>query len=590
MVTLLRLTSQRSIAEQYFNLCITRDIRIWEWRGLLSSTFKYLNDVNLSFSIINSYHMKYIIIPSVILSIIAILSLDPKLWMTSDVHHFYFEIMAVVLSTVVAFYCITRSYSLNEKFSLFIGIGFLTIAIVDFLHATLSYNAVGNSPFLRYFIPQTWFAGRTFLGAMLAIAVIKYAHIQTASDFDVKVTADLNRDNNRQREKATETSHKSADKLDSTLLFSLVFSVLAISVVAVSFFTVFPDIVTDNPIHRPYEIPSLILFSVALFYFYKKRLYKTNDVFYKGILGALIIDIFGQIIMTYSASNFDTAHNVPHILKISAYFVIVISLAISSIQYNKILREREKIILDQYEKLREADRMKDEFINIAAHELRTPIQPILLLTGILKSKILDIEERKILDITMRNARRLLRITNNILDTAKIESQMLRLNKERANLSDLITNTINDMILDSDIENQNKLRLLDHPKDIFVEVDKTRLSQVIYNLLANSIKFTEKGTISVLLEKCENEAIITIKDSGKGIDGEILHNLFSKFITKSRSGQTGTGLGLFICKNIVEAHGGRIWANDNSANNENGATFTFTLPLSKQYERQEIREK
>ena len=589
MVTLLRLTSQRSIAEQYFNLSITRDPWIWEWRGLLTSTFKYLNDGNLSFSIINSYHMKYIIIPSVILSIIAILSLDPELWMTSDVHHFYFEIMAVVLSTVVAFYCITRSYSLNEKFSLFIGIGFLTIAIVDFLHATLSFNALGDSTFLRYFIPQTWFAGRTFLGAMLAIAVIKYAHIQTASDFEVTATADLNRGTNRHPEKASDNNHKSADKLDSTLLFSLVFSVLAISVVGVSFFTVFPDIVTDNPIHRPYEIPSLILFSVALFYFYKKRLYKTNDVFYKGILGALIIDIFGQIIMTYSASNFDTAHNVPHILKISAYFIIVISLAISSIQYNKILRQREKIILDQFEKLREADKMKDEFINIAAHELRTPIQPILILTGILRSKVLDIEERKILDITMRNARRLLRITNNILDTANIESQMLRLNKERTNLSDLITNTINDMILDSNIENQNKLRLLDHPKDIFVEVDKNRLSQVIYNLLANSIKFTEKGIISVILEKGDNEAIVKVKDSGRGIDGEILHNLFSKFITKSHSGETGTGLGLFLCKNIVEAHGGRIWANDNRVNNENGATFTFTLPLSKQYVRQEIRE-
>ena len=590
MVTLLRLTSQRIIDNPYFNLAITRATRIWEWRGLLTSTFEYLNDVNLSFSIINSYHMKYIIIPSVILSIIAILSLDPKLWMTSDVHHFYFEIMAVVLSTVVAFYCITRSYSLNEKFSLFIGIGFLTIAIIDFLHATLSFNALGNSTFLRYFIPQTWFAGRTFLGAMLAIAVIKYAHVQTASDFDVRATADLNRDNNRQGEKAPAISHKSADRLDSTLLFSLIFSVLAISVVGVSFFTIFPDIVTDNPIHRPYEIPSLILFSVALFYFYKKRLYKTNDVFYKGILGALIIDIFGQIIMTYSASNFDTAHNVPHILKISAYFVIVISLAISSIQYNKILRQREKIILDQFEKLQEADKMKDDFINIAAHELRTPIQPILTLTGILRSKVQDIEERKLLDITMRNARRLLRITNNILDTAKIESQMLRLNKERTNLGDLITNTINDMILDNNIENQNKLRLLDHPKNIFVEVDKIRLSQVIYNLLANSIKFTEKGIISVILEKGENEAIIKVKDSGRGIDGEIQHDLFSKFITKSHSGETGTGLGLFLCKNIVEAHGGRIWANDNRVNNENGATFTFTLPLSKQYERQEIREK
>ena len=144
MVTVLRLTSQRIIDNLYFNLSITRATRIWEWRDLLTSTFKYLNDVNLSFSIINSYHMKYIIIPSVILSIIAIISLDPKLWMTSDVHHFYFEIMAVVLSTVVAFYCITRSYSLNEKFSLFIGIGFLTIAIIDFLHATLSFNADGK--------------------------------------------------------------------------------------------------------------------------------------------------------------------------------------------------------------------------------------------------------------------------------------------------------------------------------------------------------------------------------------------------------------------------------------------------------------
>ena len=107
MVTLLRLTSQRIIDDPYFNLAITRDTWIWEWRGLLTSTFEYLNDVNLSFSIINSYHMKYIIIPSVILSIIAILSLDPKLWMTSDLHHFYFEIMAVVLSTVAAVYCIT---------------------------------------------------------------------------------------------------------------------------------------------------------------------------------------------------------------------------------------------------------------------------------------------------------------------------------------------------------------------------------------------------------------------------------------------------------------------------------------------------
>jgi hypothetical protein len=127
-------------------------------------------------SFLRSVHFRYIIIPSVVLSAIAFAStISPNSWVVSDADHFYFEIFAVILSTIVAFYCITRAYTLNEKFSLFVGIGFSTIAIIDFLHAVFSYIAVGNTEFLSYFIPQTWFAGRTFLGAMLVIAVAKYA-------------------------------------------------------------------------------------------------------------------------------------------------------------------------------------------------------------------------------------------------------------------------------------------------------------------------------------------------------------------------------------------------------------------------------
>lgn len=219
------------------------------------------------------------------LLIIAIISINPKSWITSDVHHFYFEIIAVILSAVVALYCITRAYTLNEKFSLFIGVGFLTVTVIDFLHAVLSFQAVGNSDFLRYFIPQTWFAGRTFLGAMLVYAVLKYTPTSLSES---QLSMDIqNYDKNKNLELTQDTKYGEEEKLHASLLFSLIiFAVIAVSVVGVSFFTIFPDIVTNYPLHRPYELPSLLLFALALFYFYKKRLYKINDVFYRGILGA----------------------------------------------------------------------------------------------------------------------------------------------------------------------------------------------------------------------------------------------------------------------------------------------------------------
>jgi signal transduction histidine kinase len=382
--------------------------------------------------------------------------------------------------------------------------------------------------------------------------------------------------------------------LQKMLLFSLLlFSTLAISIVAASFFTYFPGIrLADFPIHRPYEIPALVLFLIALFFFYKKKLYKANDAFYKGILGALIIDIFGQIVMSFSATNFHTAHNIAHILKDSGYFIIIISLAISSIQYNKLARDRENIIRLQYAKLREADKMKDDFINTAAHELRTPIQPILGVSDLLRSRITDdddvdvvVEQRQFLDIIIRNAKRLQRLTENILDVTKIESSLFTLRKERFDLNDVIISTIDDVILGRDfLKEQEKVRISYHPKQILVYADKSRLTQVIANLIGNSVKFTTEGTISITAEESNSsnnnngrdEIIIRVQDTGQGIDPDILPALFSKFVSNSSSG--GTGLGLFISKKIVEAHGGRIWAENNS-DGKKGATFTFTLPIT-----------
>ncbi|HYZ51129.1 MAG TPA: HAMP domain-containing sensor histidine kinase, partial [Nitrososphaeraceae archaeon] len=312
-------------------------------------------------------------------------------------------------------------------------------------------------------------------------------------------------------------------------------------------------------------------------------------------LGYLIVDIFSQIIMSYSATSFDTAHNVAHVLKDAGYFINIIALALSSIEYNARLRqsnyrlkEREETIRIQYERLKESDMMKNEFINVAAHELRTPIQPILSLTEALRSQIKEPQQQELADVTIRNAKRLKRLTDDILDVTRIESHSLSLNKEPFNLNDVITNVIEDTVANIAKKSQhaNLIKLAYTPSDIFIEADKARITQVISNLLSNAIKFTEvkvnegngiRGIININAEKVDDSlVIISIKDNGTGIDHEILPKLFEKFASKSYQ---GTGLGLFICKSIIQAHGGKIWGENNIDGDIEGATFTFSLPIT-----------
>jgi nitrogen-specific signal transduction histidine kinase len=224
-----------------------------------------------------------------------------------------------------------------------------------------------------------------------------------------------------------------------------------------------------------------------------------------------------------------------------------------------------------YERLKIHDRMQEEFINIAAHELRTPIQPLLFNSESLK-RIMPDEER--ISIIIRNAKKLQTLANNILDITRIESQSLQLKKERVNLTEVLLHSIKDIknqILDS-----GKIKVVyDLKEDFFVEADKERITQVISNLLSNAIKFTKEGSISITEQMNNNkEVVVNVHDTGSGIDPEIMPRLFTKFATKS---DTGTGLGLFISKSIVEAHGGRIWAENNN-DGKGGATFTLSLPL------------
>jgi signal transduction histidine kinase len=251
-------------------------------------------------------------------------------------------------------------------------------------------------------------------------------------------------------------------------------------------------------------------------------------------------------------------------------------------------------IKESNDKLETKDKVLNDFIHIASHEIRNPIQPILSLSQLVKSELSKKESGKdndnilnLLDVIIRNAKKLHKLTDDVLDIAKIETNSLTISREIFNLKELLQDLINDcksqqkndtcnIELYFNIDGQQQQEL-DH--NLFlIEADKARISQVISNLLINALKFTNKDClIQVIMEKVigdmRKEVIVKIKDTGIGIDLEILPRLFTKFASKS---EKGTGLGLYICKNIVEAHGGNIWAFNNR--NEKGATFSFSLPI------------
>jgi signal transduction histidine kinase len=262
--------------------------------------------------------------------------------------------------------------------------------------------------------------------------------------------------------------------------------------------------------------------------------------------------------------------------------------------------------VELYEKLKEHDKLQKDFINIASHELRTPTQAILGYSTLVRRHPEMREE--MLQYIERNAVRLQNLINNILDVSRIESGTLRLNKEKFSINEKIRNVIDDIK-----SKEDGIRIIFDEQEanpVIVEADKLKIYEVISNLLVNAVKFTRKKSlddvtikrndrrnindnmkdgiiiISIKVKSSQsynkddnsdmtrNEVIISIKDRGTGIDPDVQDKLFSKFVTKS---DAGSGLGLYISKGIVEAHGGKIWAENNA--DGKGATFTFSLPIS-----------
>jgi len=237
-----------------------------------------------------------------------------------------------------------------------------------------------------------------------------------------------------------------------------------------------------------------------------------------------------------------------------------------------------------FEKMKEVEILEKDFINFAAHELRNPVQPIIGFSELLYSKIENQEHRRLLDEVILNARRLERLARVMLDVTRIENNSLILTKETVDTAKVVKDIVdsyNQNLREKNAVNKSKnleelMIIQNGVKDLEVTLDKVRITQVICNILDNALSFSHEGKIKVVLNKekrnRQNFLLVRVKDTGPGIDPETMSKLFTKFASKS---DMGTGLGLFISKGIVEAHGGKIWAENNP---NRGATFSFTLPI------------
>jgi signal transduction histidine kinase len=246
---------------------------------------------------------------------------------------------------------------------------------------------------------------------------------------------------------------------------------------------------------------------------------------------------------------------------------------------NESLIESNSLLASANKQLEIHDNMQKEFINVAAHELRTPIMPILGEAELIENDISDNESARIsreqISSIIRNAKRLDRLAADILDVTNIEGKSLKLNKTTFDIDEILSQLVTEYSrqIEKDVAKNKKVKISYEPLQVMILADNYRITQVISNIINNAIKFTDQGIITIIGNADSAELTIKISDTGKGIDNEIINRLFDKFVSRS---EQGTGLGLFISKNIIEAHGGRIIG----FNNENGigATFVFVLPL------------
>ena len=499
-------------------------------------------------SSIFSVIFKFTLIPIFVLIIFAYFASDPNNWVVTGIDHFYMEMIAVILSFIVAYYLIARGYALRDKLSLFLGLGFHVAGIIDLLHGIFAIMNLGESTFEGYFIPQTWVAGRIVMGIIMMIAIAKFSSFQKKDDSDT--TRSLSK---------------------TVAIYTISLTALGVGITALSLIQPFPFVIIDFIIKRPYEIVSAFFYIIALFFFYKNKMYQISDKFYKGIVLVLMIDIFANIIISYSTFVFDNPFNMAHALKNVSYFVLIIAISSSVIdryKQQKIMTEQlgasTKIINVQLKKLETVDKQKEEFASMVTHELKTPLTPIKGYCEMLKDASfgpLTQDQIGYVEKIDSNASTLERLIGDVLDVQRLEMGKMKFNKENFDVSEFLYKLKQDFLpvmKDATIE-----FVVADIQNVSITSDEFRLRQVFHNLIRNSIDFVplKNARITIGAKQENGKIIFYVKDNGTGIPKDKQKNIFKKFYqvdTSATRKHSGAGLGLVICEGMINGLGGEMW--------------------------------
>jgi signal transduction histidine kinase len=529
-------------------------------------SFKNENEKSKSFSSIRSFSIRKYIIILLIPLVLLTLVFEYLQLQINDEHFFYLQMFAFVFHSVIAFYCFNRAIYLENRLFLFLGIGFIASAIIDLLHGVVSVNSIVEESFLGYFIPKTWAAGRIIDVSIMIIAFGVLAKHLVKRDDSTKISR------------------------DTTALSSLaIIAIIGINSVIFTILSTFPNIVIDFPLSRPYDALAGGLFVFAAVLYIKNRKFLVDDSLYKGLFAYLIISAFGELVISFSVENFDTKFALGHILKDVGYFAIILSLPKSLYaQYkaketltdmirlkNQELSRKTKLLTKAYEQLEYKDKLKDEFISVASHELRSPVQPILGFAELAKEGAISHQEAW--DGIIKHALRLEKVSKAILDVSRIESRELKYNMRTVNINKLVGSVSEYHKVN--LKKTVSIEIILDKCEVEVLADHNLFTQVLDNIINNAQKFTEQGIITIetrVIAK-ENKIEILVSDTGPGVLPDVLPNIFDKFVTKNPTeiNVHGAGLGLYISKAIVTAHQGKISISNNK---EKGATVKIELPI------------
>jgi len=506
------------------------------------------NNEKTNKSSIFSVIFKFTLIPIFVLLIFAYFASDPNRWVVTGIDHFYMEMIAVILSFIVAYYLIARGYALRDKLSLFLGLGFHVAGIIDLLHGIFAIMNLGESAFEGYFIPQTWVAGRIVMGIIMMIAIAKFSSFQKKDDLDT--TRSLSK---------------------TVAIYTISLTALGVGITALSLIQPFPFVIIDFIIKRPYEIVSASFYIIALFFFYKNKMYQISDKFYKGIVLVLMIDIFANIIISYSTFVFDNPFNIAHALKNVSYFVLIIAISSSVIdryKQQKIMTEQlgesTKIINVQLKKLETVDKQKEEFASMVTHELKSPLTPIMGYCEMLKDASFGPLTQDQIGYVAKiesNTLTLERLISDVLDVQRLEMGKMKFNKENFDVDKLLCKLKQDFLpimKDKGIE-----FVVVDIQNLSITSDEFRLRQVFNNLIRNSIDFVplKNARIEIGAKKENGKIIFHVKDNGSGIPKDKQKNIFKKFYqvdTSATRRHSGAGLGLVISQGMINGLGGEMW--------------------------------